>query len=59
MRPPELVGIYTRHDNKHEILAAMGYTARREADPAKRRAGRKGHDRKKYGFDMPTIGDAA
>ena len=26
MRPPSLVGVWCRHDNQNEVLAALGYT---------------------------------
>jgi len=42
MRPPSLIGIYTRHSNQHDILQAMGYvtpTTGRKRGPKVKRGG--------------------
>jgi hypothetical protein len=54
MRPPSLIGVFDQTSNKHDVLAAMGYTTAKRA-----RAARKGYDRKRCGVDVPMLKDMA
>jgi hypothetical protein len=48
MRPPSLIGVYTRHSNQHEILAKLGYTT----PPTGRKRGPKV---KRGGYDIVDV----